>query len=122
MNGLLFLSITLALAAAVAIAWALRERARAAAAELKARLLEGQGELLRVQVQQSAAGVAEEILRRNEEAQRNREQLAQARLEAQLKPVAESLEKFQAHVTAVEQKRAEDTGGLKEQIQSLLAA
>lgn len=122
MNPLLLLSIVLALAAAAAIAWAVRERTRAAAAELRAQLLEGQGELLRAQVQQSAGAVAEEILKRNEESLRNREQLAQARIEAQLKPVAESLEKFQAHVNAVEQKRAEDHGGLKEQIQNLLAA
>ncbi len=122
MNVLLILTIVLALTAAVAIAWALKERGRASAAELKSKLLEGQGELLRAQVTQSAAGVAEEILRRNEEVVRNREQLAQARMEAQLKPVAESLEKFQAHVTAVEKARAEETGGLKEQIASLLAA
>lgn len=126
MNGLLILLIVLALAAviaaAAAVAWALRERGRATAAELKAQMLEGQGELLRAQVQQSAGAVAEEILRRNEESLRSREQLAQARIEAQLKPVAESLEKFQAHVNAVEQKRAEDHGGLKEQIQNLLAA
>src|ERR1044071_8006969 len=120
MNVLLILTILLSLAAAVAIAWALRERARATAAELKTQLLEGQGELLRAQVTQSAANAAEEILRRNEEQVRGREQLAQARLEAQLKPVAESLEKFQAHVAAGGQKRAEDNGGLKDKIASLL--
>ena len=50
------------------------------------------------------------------------EQLAQARLEAQLKPVAESLQKFQEQVTAVEKQRAEEQGGLKEQIAQMLAA
>ena len=122
MNGLLFLAIACALVAAVAIGWALRERGRAANAEMRMQLLEGQGELLRTQVTQSAASVAEEILRRNEEAVRGREQLAQARLEAQLKPVAESLAKFQEQVTAVEKSRAEENGSLKEQIASLLAA
>ncbi|HEX7946722.1 MAG TPA: DNA recombination protein RmuC, partial [Phenylobacterium sp.] len=102
MNVLLILTIVLALTAAVAIAWALKERSRAQAADLKTKLLEGQGELLRAQVTQSAAGVAEEILRRNEEQVRNREQLAQARLEAQLKPVADTLKLFQEQVTAVE--------------------
>jgi len=53
---------------------------------------------------------------------RHREQLAQARLEAQLKPVAESLAKFQEQVTAAETQRAEAHGGLKEQIAQMLAA
>ena len=122
MNGLLIFAIACAVIAAIAIGWALRERGRASGAELRMKLLEGQGELLRTQVTQSAASVAEEILRRNEEQVRNREQLAQARLEAQLKPVAESLAKFQEQVSAVEKARAEETGGLKEQIAQLLLA
>eukprot|EP01035_Chromulina_nebulosa_P000299 gene299-419_t len=71
---------------------------------------------------QSAASVAEEILRKNDEVVRGREQLAQARLEAQLKPVADTLLKFQEQVTAVEKQRAEETGGLKEQIAQMLQA
>lgn len=122
MNGLLFLAVLCALIAAAAIAWALRERGRAANAELRLQLHQEQGDLVRAQVTQSAASVAEEILRKNEEAVRNREQLAQARLEAQLKPVAESLQKFQEQVTAVEKQRAEEQGGLKEQIAQMLAA
>lgn len=122
MNGLLFLAVLCALIAAASIAWALRERGRAANAELRLQLHQEQGELVRAQVTQSAASVAEEILRKNEDAVRNREQLAQARLEAQLKPVAESLQKFQEQVTAVEKQRAEEQGGLKEQIAQMLAA
>ena len=122
MNGLLFLSILCVLIAAGALAWALRERGRASNAELRLKLMAEQGDMVRAQVTQSAANVAEEILRKNEEAVRNREQLAQARLEAQLKPVAESLQKFQEQVTAVEKQRAEEQGGLKEQIAQMLAA
>jgi len=122
MNGLLFLSIVCVLVAAGALAWALRERQRASHAELRMKLMAEQGDMVRTQLTQSAASVAEEILRRNEEAVRGREQLAQARLEAQLKPVAESLQKFQEQVTAVEKQRAEEQGGLKEQIAQMLAA
>ena len=122
MNGLLFLSILCVLLAAGAIAWALRERQRASHAELRMKLMAEQGDMVRAQLTQSAASVAEEILRKNEEAVRNREQLAQARLEAQLKPVAESLQKFQEQVTAVEKQRAEEQGGLKEQIAQMLQA
>ncbi|MFN9848564.1 MAG: DNA recombination protein RmuC [Alphaproteobacteria bacterium] len=122
MNLMLLMIISLAMAAAIAIAWALRERGRAAAAELRLELYREQGELVRTQLTQSATSVAEEILRKNDEAVRGREQLAQARLEAQLKPVADTLLKFQEQVTAVEKQRAEETGGLKEQIAQMLQA
>ncbi|ODT87727.1 DNA recombination protein RmuC [Phenylobacterium sp. SCN 70-31] len=129
MNGLLLLAIACVVIAAAALAWAFRERAaaaheraRAVEAELRLRLLSEQGDTLRTQLSQSAASMAEEILRRNEETVRSREQLAQARLEAQLKPVADTLQKFQEQVAAVEKARAEDNGGLKQQIAQLLAA
>ncbi len=79
-------------------------------------------ELLRAQAAQSAGVVAEELLKRTDETFRNREAMAQQRMEAQLKPVAETLEKFQAHVTALEKARAEETGGLKEQLGLLMSA
>ena len=79
-------------------------------------------DLLRVQAAQSAGVVAEELLKRTDETFRNREAMAQQRMEAQLKPVAETLEKFQAHVTALEKARAEETGGLKEQLSLLMTA
>src|SRR3569623_916713 len=95
MNGLLIVAVVSALAAIGAVAWALKERMRAAAAELRVDMLREQADLVSAQVAQSATGVAEAILKKNEEAAHNREQLAQARLEAQLKPVAETLQKFQ---------------------------
>ncbi|HEX4711706.1 DNA recombination protein RmuC [Phenylobacterium sp.] len=122
MNGTLILALAFALVAAGAVAWALKERMRAAAAELRVEMLREQADLVTAQLTQSATGVAEAILRKNEEAIHNREQLAQARLEAQLKPVAESLQKFQEHVALVEKVRVEETGGLKEQIAALLNA
>lgn len=79
-------------------------------------------DLLRAQAAQSAGVVAEELLKRTDETFRNREAMAQQRMEAQLKPVAETLEKFQAHVTALEKARAEETGGLKEQLALLMTA
>jgi DNA recombination protein RmuC len=101
-------------------------RARAAAAEARAQMLEDQqarsGDLLRAQAAQSAETVAEKLVARAAESFRSQEQLAQARLESQLKPVAETLAKFEAQVTAMEKARAEDTGGLKQQITELLNA
>jgi len=119
MNGYLILAFASLIVAVAAVAWALWERSRG---RLQAQMALTQAELVSAQVAQSAAGVAEAILQKNEEAIRSREQLAQARLEAQLKPVAESLQKFQEHVAQVEKTRAEETGGLKEQIAALLLA
>jgi DNA recombination protein RmuC len=122
MNLLLILALALGATAAVATFWACKERLRAATAEARARMLEEQGEMMQAQAARSAESVAEAILKRNEEIQHGREQLAQAKLEAQLKPVADSLQKFQEHVALVEKVRAEETGGLKEQIAALLLA
>lgn len=104
--------------------WTLRDHSANAEAELRSfkAQSEAQAEILRNQAAQSANVVAEALLKRTEETFRNREQLAQARLEAQLKPVAETLAKFQEQVTAVEKTRAEETGGLKAQIAQLLTA
>lgn len=140
MNAYLLVAAACAVLAAAMLAWALMERRRAAAAdarawdlqqrtaeaESRARLFEdqaaAQGEFLKAQAAQSANAVAEELVKRADESFKAREQLTQARLEAQLKPVAETLAKFQEQVTAVEKARAEETGGLKVQITQLLAA
>jgi DNA recombination protein RmuC len=140
MNASLLAALVFAVVALAALGWAFLERRRAAAAdarafdladragaaEARARHLEEQAavqaELVKAQAAQSASAVAEALVKQTEETFRNREQLAQARLEAQLKPVAETLAKFQEQVAAVEQKRAEETGGLKEQIAQLMAA
>jgi DNA recombination protein RmuC len=122
MNAILLLAVLAVVVAAAAVAWAFKERLRAAAAEAKAAMLEAQAELVRDQAARSAESVAEAILKRNEDAERAREQLVQAKLEAQLKPVAETLQKYQEQLAAVEKSRAEETGGLKEQIAALLQA
>ncbi len=122
MNGLLIVVLLLAAAVAGAVVWALKERRRGDAAELRIEMMREQADLVSAQLTQSATGVAEAILRKNEEAIHNRELLSQARLEAQLKPVAETLQKFQEQVTLAEKARAEETGGLKEQIAALLTA
>src|SRR5687768_3258869 len=140
MNAAVIAAVAGLLAALLAAAWALLERRRAARAEARAwemsaaaaedrarlRLLEEQssvsGEFLRAQAAQQASAVADALVKRADESFKSREELTQARLEAQLKPVAETLLKFQEQVTAVEKARAEETGGLKAQIAQLLAA
>ncbi len=116
----------LAVLLALGLAWALMERSRLglalAQADANARASEGMGEIIRAQAAQSANAVAEELLKRNAETMRGQDQITQARLEAQLKPVAETLAKFEAQVQALEKSRAEETGGLKEQIAALMTA
>lgn len=137
-------AVVFALAALACALWALASQRRAARAEAQAwqlnekvaqagermRLLEDQaatqGELIRAQADKMATmtanTVAEALIKRTEETFRSRETLAQQRLEAQLKPVAETLAKFEAQVNAVEKARAEETGGLKVQLAALMEA
>ena len=113
----------LGFASAVAmLVWALRERSRADRAETRLSMLGDSGDLVRAQAAESAGIVADELLKRADETFRNRDLLAQQRLETQLKPVAETLAKFEAQVQAIEKTRAEETGGLKAQIAQLLLA
>jgi DNA recombination protein RmuC len=133
MNATLIVALVGLAAAAVGFAWALMERGRANRAEARAwelqgvasrvKLIEEQGAKNAAFLQAEAVGaIADQVLKRADETFHNREQLAQARLEAQLKPVAETLAKFQEQVVAVEKTRAEETGGLKQQIAALMQA
>jgi DNA recombination protein RmuC len=127
MNTLLVIAILILVASTIgAVVWAMNERARADRAELAARHLESQGaaaaEILKAQAALSANAVADELVKRAQENFRAQDALAQAKLEAQLKPVAETLAKFEAQVSAAEKARAEEAGGLKAQIEQLLAA
>ena len=140
MNTSLVAFFAASVVAVMALVWALMERRRASAAdtrswelreryaetEARMRLFEDQAatstELLRAQAAQSATTVAEELLKRTDETFRNRELMSQQRMEAQLKPVADTLAKFQEHVAALEKVRSEETGGLKEQLALLMTA
>ncbi len=121
----LLLFATLPLAVGLA-GWAMAERARADRAMLEVRMLREQSasgaETLKAQAAMSANAVADELVKRATETFAAQDRLVQAKLEAQLKPVAETLEKFQVQVTAAEKARAEEAGGLKAQIQQLLLA
>ncbi|MDB5482119.1 MAG: rmuC [Caulobacteraceae bacterium] len=127
MNILLLVVALILAAGCVALAvWAMAERARAEKGMLEARMLREQAasgaETLKAQAAMSANAVAEELVKRATETFAAQDRLVQAKLEAQLKPVAETLEKFQLQVTAAEKARAEETGGLKSQIDQLLLA
>ena len=111
----------------------MRERSRSAsldrdlaAAQERNRQLEATREdantLLRAQAAESAGVVADQLVTRANETFQAQQALAQSQLEGQLKPVAEVLQKFEAQVQAIEARRAEETGRLKEQISQLMRA
>ncbi|HEX3408255.1 MAG TPA: DNA recombination protein RmuC, partial [Caulobacteraceae bacterium] len=114
------LLIVLALSAAGAAVWAVVERGRTARAEAKAEMLAANAGTLKAQAAESAQAVAEALVRRAGEQFEAQEKLAQAKLEAQLKPVAETLAKFQEQAQAAEKARAEESGGLKRQIEQMI--
>jgi DNA recombination protein RmuC len=95
----------------------LQERVRGLEAE-RATL----GDYLKAQAAQSAQAVADQLVQRASETFQAQDRHARAALEAQLKPVAETLAKFEAKVGEIEKARAEDSGGLKAQIEALMQA
>ena len=116
----------LAVLAGVACLWAMRERGRASSAELEARMLREHAaantEALRGQASITAQAVAAVLVKQATDTFAAQDRLVQARLEAQLKPVAETLDAFQKKVAESEKARAEESGGIKQQIAAMLAA
>ncbi|WP_312599249.1 DNA recombination protein RmuC [Brevundimonas sp.] len=125
--------VVLALAAAAfagGFLWAFmgwqRTRGELAAAEARVEAVEDSrvtmAELLKAQAAQSAQVVADQMVSRATETFRAQDQLARERMAAQLKPVSDTLTRFQEHVAALEKTRSEETGGLREQLAALMAA
>lgn len=120
----------LALALGGGFLWAFmgwqRTRGELAAAQARIDLIEEgratMNEYLKAQAAQSAQAVADQMVNRATETFRAQDQLARERMAAQLKPVADTLTKFQEHVAALEKTRSEETGGLREQLAALMAA
>jgi len=101
------------------------DRELAAFQERNRQLMESRdesNELVRAQAAESAGVVAEQLVARASETFKSQEEVARAHLEGQLKPVADILVKFEQHVVAIEAKRNEETGRLKEQISQLMRA
>ena len=130
MNALVPILAVLAAALGGGFLWAFmgwqRTRGALEAAQARIDLVEESrvtmGELLKAQAAQSAQAVADQMVTRATETFRAQDQLARERMAAQLKPVADTLSKFQEHVAALEKTRSEETGGLREQLAQLMAA
>jgi DNA recombination protein RmuC len=95
---------------------------RLAIAEDRVSQSQQNAEILKAQAAQSAQIVADQLVQRAGETFRSQEALALERMAGQLKPVAETLAKFELQVAAIEKARAEESGGLKQQIEQMLKA
>jgi DNA recombination protein RmuC len=130
MNMSVLILAVVCVALGAAFLWAFtgwqKTRAQLTSAEDRVALVEDSritmADLLKAQAAQSAQVVADHMVSRATETFRQQDLLARERMEAQLKPVSETLARFQEHVTALEKVRAEETGGLKEQLALLMTA
>ncbi|CAN5297143.1 DNA recombination protein RmuC [soil metagenome] len=130
MNTLALILAVVAAAFGGAFLWAFmgwqKSRGALATAESRIDLIEDSrvtmGEFLKAQAAQSAQAVADQMVTRATETFQAQDRVAHARMEAQLKPVADTLKAFQEHVSALEKARNEETGGLKEQLSLLMTA
>jgi DNA recombination protein RmuC len=107
MNSGALLDIVLVALAVGAVVWAMAERGRAQRAQAdldRGRIGE---EAIKAQAALSANAVTDELIKRAAETMR---------------PMGETLAKFETRVSAMEKTRAEEAGGLKNQIDQLLAA
>lgn len=130
MNTLELILLVVALMAGGGFLWAYmgwqKTKGALDAADARLELMEesrdSMAEFLKAQASQSAEAVASKLVARATETFQAQDRVARERMEAQLKPVSETLAKFQEHVTALEKARADETGGLKEQLNLLMAA
>ena len=130
MNTLILVFAGLFVAASAAFVWAFmgwqKAKSAADAAHHKIEVIEearaSMADYLRAQAAESAQSVANQMVARATETFQAQDRVARERMEAQLKPVSETLAKFQEHVQALEKVRSEETGGLKEQLALLMTA
>ncbi len=100
MNASPLLDILLLAVAIGAVVWAMYERGRAQRAQ-------SGDDAIRAQAAVAANAITDELIKRAAET---------------LKPMGETLERFETRVSAMEKARAEEAGGLKTQIDQLLTA
>lgn len=130
MNTLEMILIAVALVSLGGFLWAFMgwqtSRSALSAAENRLSLMQESREtltdLLKAQAAASAETVAERLVTRATETFRAEGRVSQTRIEAQLKPVADTLKKFEAQVAQLEQVRARDMGGLKSELAALMTA
>jgi DNA recombination protein RmuC len=122
MNSGLILDLLLVVVALAAVVWAMAERGRAGRLEADLARAGANDQVLKDQANLAAGVVAEALVKRASQVFEAQNAVSQAKIEAQLKPVADTLEKFEKKVAAADEARARDAGGLKAHLDQLLTA
>jgi DNA recombination protein RmuC len=105
-----------------AVAWAVIQSGRAARAMAEAAAAGRDETALKGLAALTAREVADTLVTRAAQTFEAQQKLSQEKIDAQLKPVAETLAKFEKKVADADKARAEEAGGLKTQIAALAAA
>jgi DNA recombination protein RmuC len=122
MNGVPILDVILLAAAFGAVVWAMAERSRAGALRTELALTRSSEETVRQQAALSAGAVADALVARARETFEAQQRAADARVEAQLKPMAETLDKFEKKVAEADAARMREAGAIQAHVENLLAA
>lgn len=99
---------------------ALDQAQELSAVKERARLIEDAHAAMSARFEVLSHQAADQLLKRAEESFVAREKLALERMDSALKPVAETLVKFEEKVRLIESERQKEAGGLKAQIEGLL--
>jgi DNA recombination protein RmuC len=122
MNGVSILDVILLAAAFGAVVWAMTERSRSGALRTELALTRSSDETVKAQAALSAGAVADALVRRANETFEAQQKAAEAKIEAQLKPMAETLDKFEKKVAEADAARTREAGAIKAHVENLLAA
>jgi DNA recombination protein RmuC len=122
MNSVSILDLIVLVCAVGAVVWAMAERARAGRALAELDHARGNEDTIRDQAALSADAIADVLVKRAAQSFEAQNALSQAKIEAQLKPVTETLARFEKKVSEAEEARAREAGGIKAQIDNLLVA
>jgi len=122
MNSVSILDLALIAIAFGAVIWAMAERARAGRSEAQLADSDQADQRVKDQAALAAGAVAEALVARAQQTFEAQQKLAEAKIDAQLKPVAETLVKFERKVADADAARTREAGALKAHLDLLVVA
>ena len=120
MNGAPLIDLVLLAVAVGAVIWAMAERAKGQRALGELTRAGTSEEAVKAQAALAAGAVADALVKRASDSFDAQQTLAQTRLEAQLKPMADTLAKFEQKVSEADAAREREAGAFRSQIDQLL--
>jgi len=122
MNSVSILDLILLAATFGAVIWAMAERARAGRSEAQLAASGDADQRVKDQATLAAGAVAEALVLRAQQSFDAQQKLAEAKIDAQLKPVAETLVKFERKAADADAARTREAGALKAHLDQLMIA